>query len=183
MQMRKNEEKQVNSLNDRKDNHGNPAAPDANEEAKGKDEPPKPSVLVPHEVSVAFDDQRPLGKRETETGQGAVACRDRVAETHEKHKANLWEGWSICCCYRTRLTQLKRKAVRNAVKKTKSLPRRVMSSSPSQSSRGEFLLDRRGAGSSLWSSTSPASSFSFNCSACSRWKVAIRKDQQFPACS
>jgi len=42
--------------------------PDANEEAKGKDEPPKPSVLVPHEVSVAFDDQRPLGKRETETG-------------------------------------------------------------------------------------------------------------------
>ena len=69
--------------------HHTTTTPDANEEAKGKDEPPKPSVLVPHEVSVAFDDQRPLGKRETETGQGAVACRDRVAETHEKHEANL----------------------------------------------------------------------------------------------
>ena len=50
-------------------------------------------------------------------------------------RAVLFDHWLLINFLMKRLTQLKRKAVRNAVKKTKSLPRRAISSSPSQSSR------------------------------------------------
>ena len=63
--------------------------PDAYEEAEGKDEPPKPGVLVPHEVSAALHDQCPLRQRESETGEGAVTRGNCVTEAHEKHKPNL----------------------------------------------------------------------------------------------
>ena len=63
--------------------------PDAYEEAEGKDEPPKPGVLVPHEVGAALHDQCPLRQRESETGEGAVTRGNCVTEAHEKHKPNL----------------------------------------------------------------------------------------------
>jgi len=63
-------------------------SPDANEEAKSKHQPPKPGILVPDKVCAALDNQRPLGKGETKTSEGAIACCDRVAETHEEHKPN-----------------------------------------------------------------------------------------------
>jgi len=62
--------------------------PDANEEAKGKDEPPEPGILVPHKVGAPLHNQRPLGEGKTKAGEGAIPCCDCVAETHEKHKAN-----------------------------------------------------------------------------------------------
>jgi len=62
--------------------------PDANEEAKGKDEPPEPGVLVAHQVGAPLNNQRPLGEGKTKSGEGAIASCDRVAETHEKHEAN-----------------------------------------------------------------------------------------------
>ena len=67
----------------------NDSTPDANEEAKSKHQPPKPGILVPDKVCAALDNQRPLGKGKTKTGEGAIPCCDRVAETHEKHKPNL----------------------------------------------------------------------------------------------
>jgi len=62
---------------------------DAYEEAEGKDEPPKPGVLVPHEVGAALHDQCPLRQGESETGEGAVTRGNCVTEAHEKHKPNL----------------------------------------------------------------------------------------------
>jgi hypothetical protein len=62
------------SLNLTELHHG----PDANEEAKGKDKPPEPGVLVADEVGAPLHNQRPLGKGKSKSGEGAIACATRT---------------------------------------------------------------------------------------------------------
>jgi len=45
--------------------------------------PPQPIVFPRLQDFAMFDDERPLGQWEAEAWERAVACRDRVAETHQ----------------------------------------------------------------------------------------------------
>lgn len=54
-----------------------------NELTESHDEPPQPVVLMGGQVSGLFDNQGPLGQRQSEAGQGSVACSHSVAETHQ----------------------------------------------------------------------------------------------------
>jgi len=64
------------------------AGPDTNEKSKSQDQPPEPSILVPHQLGGSLHDQGPLGEREAEAREGPVPGCDGVAETHEEQEAD-----------------------------------------------------------------------------------------------
>ena len=75
-------------------NHGT----DANEHAKGHDQPPQPIVVVGRQIGGMFDDEGPFGQAQAETGQSAVTARHRVAGAHEQQETDPVEqesDWKI----------------------------------------------------------------------------------------
>lgn len=62
--------------------------PDADEESKGHDEPPKPRVFVRGEIGRVLHDQGPLGQREAESAERTVTGRDGVTEAGQHQESD-----------------------------------------------------------------------------------------------